>query len=114
MRYDDFKKTVDRIIEGEDSLTIHVSPDFQCDQTLGFPSSLCVCWSQGKAWLSPNDFMLSELQEDQAGEVLAACAEFGIHACADTEDFNNLLRRLGPDAIDNAWIFDDAEEMTLS
>lgn len=49
MKYDAFKKAVDRIIEDEDTLMIHVSPDFQCDQTLGFPTSLCVCWEQGKA-----------------------------------------------------------------
>lgn len=36
MKYDEFKKAVDRIIEDEDTLMIHVSPDFQCDQTLGF------------------------------------------------------------------------------
>ena len=53
MKYDEFKKAVDRIIEDEDTLMIHVSPDFQCDQTLGFPTSLCVCWEQGKAWLVP-------------------------------------------------------------
>ena len=52
MKYDEFKKAVDRIIEDEDTLMIHVSPDFQCDQTLGFPTSLCVCWEQGKAWLA--------------------------------------------------------------
>ena len=39
MKYDEFKKAVDRIIEDEDTLMIHVSPDFQCDQTLGFPAS---------------------------------------------------------------------------
>ena len=46
MKYDEFKKAVDRIIEDEDTLMIHVSPDFQWDQTLGFPTSLCVCWEQ--------------------------------------------------------------------
>ena len=30
MKYDEFKKAVDRIIEDEDTLMIHVSPDFQC------------------------------------------------------------------------------------
>lgn len=65
MKYDEFKTAVDRIIEDEDTLMIHASPDFQCDQTLGFPSSLCVCWEQGKAWLAPNDFMISDLPEEQ-------------------------------------------------
>ena len=78
MKYDEFKKAVDRIIEDEDTLMIHVSPDFQCDQTLGFPTSLCVCWEQGKAWLAPNDFMMSDLPDDQAQDVLNACAEYFI------------------------------------
>lgn len=51
MKHDEFQKAVDRIIEDGDTLMIHVSPDFQCDQTLGFPTSLCVCWEQGKAYL---------------------------------------------------------------
>ena len=114
MKYDEFKKAVECIIENEDTLMIHASPDFQCDQTLGFPSSLCVCWEQGNAWLAPNDFMISDLPEDQKQKVLDACAEYGIRHCADAEDFNNLLRRLGQDAIDNAWIPDDEGGMVLS
>lgn len=114
MKYDEFKTAVDRIIEDENTMMIHISPDFQCDQTLGFPSSLCVCWEQEKAWLAPNDFMFSDLSEDQKQEVLDACAEYGIRHCADTEDFNNLLRGLGQDAIDNAWLPDDEEGMVLS
>ena len=109
MKYDEFKKAVDRIIEDEDTLMIHVSPDFQCDQTLGFPTSLCVCWEQGKAWLAPNDFMMSDVPDDQAQDVLNACAEYGIRNCEDAEDVNNLLRGLGQDAMDNAWLPDDEE-----
>lgn len=114
MKYDEFKKAVDRIIEDEDTLMIHVSPDFQCDQTLGFPTSLCVCWEQGKAWLAPNDFMMSDVPDDQAQDVLNACAEYGIRNCEDAEDFNNLLRGLGQDAMDNAWLPDDEEGMVLA
>ena len=114
MKYDEFQKAVDRIIEDGDTLMIHVSPDFQCDQTLGFPTSLCVCWEQGKAWLAPNDFMMSDLPDDQAKDVLDACAEYGIRSCEDAEDFNNLLRGLGQDAMDNAWLPDDEEGMVLS
>ncbi len=114
MKYDEFKKAVDRIIENEDTLMIHISPDFQCDQALGFPSSLCVCWEQEKAWLAPNDFMISDLPEEQKQEGLDACAAYGICDCADVEDFNNLLRGLGQDAVDNAWLPDDEEGMVLS
>ena len=114
MKYDEFKKAVDRIIEVADTLMIHISPSFQSDQTLGFPSSLCVCWEQGKAWLAPNDFMISDLPDDQAQAVLDACAEYGIRNCEDAEGFNNLLRGLGQDAVDSAWLPDDAEGMALS
>lgn len=69
---------------------------------------------RGKAWLAPNDFMMSDLSDDQAKDILEACAEYGIRHCADAEDFNNLLRRLGQDAIDNAWIPDDEGGMVLS
>ena len=114
MKYEDFKKAVDRILEDEDTLLTHVSPDFQCDQTGGFPTSLCVCWEQGKAWLAPNDFMLSDLPDDQAQEVLDACADYGIRACHDTGQFNRLLKALGEDAYDSAYLPDDDEGMVLS
>lgn len=114
MSFDDFKKAVDRIIECGSTRMIHISPDFQCDQTLGFPTSLCVCWEQGKAWLAPNDFMLEDLPDEQAQSVLEACAEYGIRNCGSAEDFNELLRGLGQDAMDMAWLPDDEERMVLS
>jgi hypothetical protein len=114
MKYAEFKDAVDRIIEQEDAMTIHISPDFQSDQTLGFPASLCVSWEQGKAWLTPNEYMISDLPENLAHEVLDACAEYGIRVCRDTEEFNNLIRGLGRDAVDNAWIPDDGDFTTLS
>lgn len=114
MKYDEFNKAVDSIIEKEDSLMIHTSPDFQCDHTLGFPTSLCVCWEQGKAWLAPNESMMSDLSDDQVKDILDACADYGIRNCYDAEDFNNLLRGLGQDAIDSAWLPDDEKGMMLS
>ena len=39
---------------------------------------------------------------------------YGIRNCEDAEDFNNLLRGLGQDAMDNAWLPDDEEGMVLS
>jgi hypothetical protein len=45
---------------------------------------------------------------------LNACAEYGIRNCEDAEDFNNLLRGLGQDAMDNAWLPDDEEGMVMS
>ena len=111
MKREEYDKAIQRIYE-KNPEEIHVSPDFQCDQTRGFPSSLCVCWEQGKAWLEPNDFMLAELPEEQAKDILDACAEYGIHACADTEDFNNLLRALGCDAVANAWLPEEGVVIT--
>ena len=43
-----------------------------------------------------------------------ACAEYGIRNCEDAEDYNNLLRGLGQDAMDNAWLPDDEEGMVMS
>lgn len=114
MKYEDFKRAVDKIIEEEDPMMIHVSPDFQCDQTLGCPTSLCVSWEQGKAWLMPNEYMVSDLPDDLAQDVLNACAKYGIRACRDSEEFNNLVRGLGEDAMDNALLPDDGESLMLS
>lgn len=36
------KKTAEFYASGE----VYTSPDFQCDQTGGFPTSLCVCWEK--------------------------------------------------------------------
>ena len=47
-------------------------------------------------------------------DILDACAEYGIRRCEDAEDFNNLLRGLSQDAMDNVWLPDDEEGMVLS
>ena len=78
----------------------YTSPDFQCDQTDGYPTSLCVNWEQGKAWLALN-YSLAKSGED----LLAyeqRCAEFGIRDCHDEEAFNGILRSLGEVALENA------------
>ena len=46
MTYDEFKK---KTAEFYESGEVYTSPDFQCDQTGGFPTSLCVCWEKQKA-----------------------------------------------------------------
>ena len=33
------------------------SPDFQCAQTGGYPTMLCVNWDEEKAWLKLNEFV---------------------------------------------------------
>ena len=46
MTYDELqKKTAELYASGE----VYTSPDFQCDQTGSFPTSLCVCWEKQKA-----------------------------------------------------------------
>ena len=79
------------------------SPDFQCAQTGGYPTMLCINWDEEKAWLKPNEFV------DPCGADVAEyeklCADFGIRLCSDIEDFNGLLKELGPDAVENATLF---------
>ena len=111
MTFEDFDKRIEKII-GDDSTELYISPDFQCDQTGGFPTSLCVCWEKCKAWLVPNESMITDEQE--IWELEEQCAEFGIRNCYDAEDFNNILRELGQDAVGNAWLPDDEEGMVLS
>ena len=87
------------------------SPDFQCAQTGGYPTMLCINWDEEKAWLKPNEFV------DPCGADVAEyeklCADFGIRLCSDIEDFNGLLKELGPDAVENATLYED-EDFDLS
>lgn len=105
MTFEEFDKQIAEII-GSDSMTeIYYSPDFQCDQTDGFPTSLCVCWEKGKAWLAPNESMIRN--ETELIELERQCAEFGIRSCRSTNEFNELLCELGRDAVDSAWLAED-------
>lgn len=108
MKNEDFKQAIQKIIENENTLMIHVSPDFQCDQSCGFPVSLCVSWEQGKAWLVPNESLLNDDQD--ISDVWQGCADFGIRKCCDAEDFNKLLKQLGEEAYENAYIPPEDQE----
>ena len=99
-----FYDKINEIINDEGSLNIYTSPDFQCDQTDGFPTSLCVCWSKGKAWLKLNENILADRDEMELDYYRDLCADFGIRNCFDAEDFNNLLKELGEDAYATAHI----------
>lgn len=109
MTYTDFEKEVQAIIQSESAFTIHTSPDFQCDQTGGYPTSLCVSWEQNKAWLALNDLLPTEGCDIAMYRQM--CADFGIRNCYDAEDFNRLLRELGRDAIESAELV--ADDMTM-
>lgn len=76
-----------------------ISPDFQCDQTEGFPTSLCVNWEQEKAWLQLNESLLMDRDKMELEYYRSLCADFGVRNCADAEDFNAILRTLGEDAV---------------
>lgn len=79
-----------------------VSPDFQCDQTGGFPTSLCVNWEQEKAWLELNEALLMDRDDMELEYYRSLCADFGIRSCKDAEEYNDILRSLGDDAIRTA------------
>ena len=113
MTYEELTEKVERLLNGRSSLDVDVSPDFQCDQTGGYPVSLCVLWDQGKAWLEPNEM----LAEDGTDLTYArqGCADFGIRDCPDVSAYNRLLESLGQDAVDMAWLPEEPEEgMVLS
>ena len=106
MTYDELQqKTAEFYASGE----VYTSPDFQCDQTGGFPTSLCVCWEKQKAWLELNENLLTDRDDMELGYYRDLCADYGIRSCCDIEDFNSLLRGLGEDAIRTAELFPDEE-----
>ena len=57
---EDFRKKTVALSEVEDFDSLDTSPDFQCDQTGGYPTSLTVNWTAGKAWLELNDSMANK------------------------------------------------------
>ena len=83
-------------------LDIHTSPDFQCDQTGGYPTMLCACWEKNIAWLEPNTMVDS--RDVNLHKIYELCADFGIKQCVDEEQFNKILKDLGEDAYNTAYI----------
>ena len=107
MTYDELQKKTAELYASDE---VYTSPDFQCDQTGGFPTLLCVCWEQGKAWLELNENILMDRDDMELGYYRDLCADYGIRSCCDTEDFNRLLRGLGEDAVRTAELFPDEDE----
>ena len=83
-------------------LEIYYSGDFQCDQTGGHPTMLCACWEKEIAWLEPNTRIADE--NTNIHQIKEMCADFGIKKCVDAEQYNNILKDLGEDAYDTAFI----------
>ncbi len=99
------------ITKDESELDIYTSPDFGCDQTGGFPTSLCVSWEHEVAWLKLNEFVIEDGQD--VSEYEQMCADFGIRTCCDNEQFNELLKELGEDAYNTAYLPDEDEGMGM-
>ena len=87
MNYDEFSKKLEQTVTSGD-LT-DTTGDFQCDQTGGYPTCLCVCWTKGVAWL----MLRYDLADDGAdlSEFEQGVADFGIRKCEDVDQFNALL-----------------------
>lgn len=106
-----FMSGFEQQVEALNSFTdTEVSFDFQCDQTLGFPT--CLCWNteKGKAWLSPSS--LADQSNTDMTAVRRACEAFGIRDCESVEDYNAILDSLGEDA-KNCKIHDESEDIDL-
>lgn len=87
---------------------IDISLDFQCDQTEGFPTMLCVSWELEKAWLQPAEHMAES--DTELAMYNAMCAKFDIRNCSDAAEYNSILRSLGEDAIQSAGIPDEDDQ----
>lgn len=107
-RLKDYREKTARLSQVSDPDSLYVSPDFQCDQTGGYPTSLMANWAENKAWLELNDTLAQEGDDLTPYEQL--CADWGIRDCWDVEDYNAMVMSLGEDAMDNATIYPDEDE----
>ena len=71
MTFQAFNEKLKQLINADDE--VQTSSDFQCDQTGGFPTMLCVCWEKNLAWL--------ELRYDLASEELAGVLDLYLRVC---------------------------------
>ena len=107
-RLRDYREKTAKLSQVHDLESRYTSPDFQCDQTGGYPTSLVVNWAANKAWLELNDSLAQEGEDLTPYEQL--CADWGIRDCWDVEDYNAMVMSLGEDAMDNATIYEDQDE----
>ena len=112
MTVEEYERKIKEIVSETDLSDIHTSPDFQCDQTGGFPTSLCACFEKGMAWLTLNAHLAPDGVDIAAYEQL--CADYGIRLCCDAEQYNELLKDLGEDAYNTAYLPEDGETEGLS
>ncbi len=113
MTYKEMQEIIGSVIEEYDPEYIHTSPDFQCDQTGGFPTTLCVCYEKGVAWLELREDLITDKDEMELDYYRRLCADYGIRTCYDNEQFNELLKELGEDAYNAAYFPDEDEDMGM-
>ncbi len=106
---DVFNEKLKEIMDGVNSLDLYTSPDFQCEQTGGFPTSLRVCWEKNKAWLVLNETLIEEGQDMSVPRY--QCAKFGIKECRDVEQYSRILKELGGEAYEQANLDEEGMEM---
>lgn len=107
---DVFEEDLQEILQDVNSLDLYTSPDFQCEQTGGFPTSLQVCWEKNKAWLVLNETLIEEGQDMSVPRY--QCAKFGIKECRDVEQYNRILKELGAEAYEQANLDEEGMDMT--
>jgi len=89
---------------------IHTSQDFQCDATDGFPTVLCYDLMNNQAWLSPSPAFDDE-DDPLCRECMEACQAWGQRPCESWEDYNELLKRIGEEAFENAAVEIEDQDM---
>ena len=80
---------------------VHVSPSFQCDQSLGHPVVLCYDFDNSKVWLEM--YPLLDEDDDMYEDIKNSIQAWGIHPCESWDDFNSYVQCLGEDAMEAAY-----------
>ena len=75
---------------------VRISQAFQCDVSLGCPVVLCYDEDHGKVWLERSPIFGEN--EEKLDEVENSIREWGVHSCRSSDEFNQYLRCLDPDA----------------
>lgn len=109
MTIKEFQAEKAKILSGASMFDVYTSSDFQCDQTDGAPTALCAYWKKGKAWLVLNNEALGD--EKNIANLQQDCADFGIRDCLNENDFNGLLKELGEDAYQSAYLESDSDQI---
>jgi len=95
------------------SNNVYKGPDFQCDQTEGFPVSLCFDWDENTAFLELNESLVTDEDETELNYYRQCCAAWGVRPCHSWEEYNDHLKTLGEEAYENAAVFDEDKGMNL-